>query len=203
MKTYPVMLDVAGRRCVVVGAGQVGLRKAAGLARAGADVRVVDPEGPDSPPPDGVEMVRAAYDPALLTGAVLVFACTADAALNARIADDARAAGALANAADQPADCDFFVPAVAADGDVVVAVGTGGAAPALAAALRDRLAADLPGRVGEFADALAAARKHVRARVADPRRRRRVLEALAGQAGYDAFVAAGPDGLIELAERTD
>jgi len=203
VKTYPIMLDVAGRRCVVVGAGPVGLRKAAGLARAGAAVRVVAPGPPAGAVPDGVEVVGEGYDRRHLAGATLVFAATGDAALNARIAADARAAGALVNAADQPADCDFFVPAVATDGDVVVAVGTGGTCPALAAALKRRLARALPPRVGEFAAALAAARKHVRANVPDPPRRARILKHLAADAGHDAFMSAGLDGLIDLAERTD
>ena len=202
MKTYPIMLDLTGRKCVVVGGGPIGLRKAAGLASAGAGVLLVDPdavEGAD----DGIERLRAEYDPAQLAGARLVLACTDDAGLNARIADDARRAGALANAVDQPGDCDFFVPAVAGDGDVIVAVGTGGSAPALARRLKDRLARQLPDRIGEFAAALAEARGRIRADVADPDRRARVLKKLAGDDGYDAFIRGGLDALMALAEETE
>jgi len=202
MKTYPIMLDLTGRRCVVVGGGPVGLRKAATLAAAGADVLLIDPaevEGAD----DGVEHLRAAYSPAQLAGARLVLACTDDPELNELIADDARAAGALANAVDQPDECDFFVPAVAGDGDVIVAVGTGGSAPALARKLKDRLARHLPERVGEFAAALAEARRSIRADVADVDRRARVLRKLAGDDGYDAFIRGGIDALMRLTEKTE
>ena len=87
MKTYPIMLNVTGRLCVVVGAGAVGRRKAEGLARASARVRLVDPAaGGSADAPEGVERLDRAYEPALLAGAMLVFACTDDADLNARIA---------------------------------------------------------------------------------------------------------------------
>ncbi len=200
MKTYPIMLNVAGRRCVVVGAGPVGLRKAEALRRAGADVALIDPDPPPPPAREGIAPLRRRYDKDHLAGALLVLACTNDAALNARIAADARAAGALVNAADQPEDCDFFVPAVAGEGEVVLAVGTGGASPALAAALKDRLARRLPPRVGAFAGALRDARRHVRERVPDAGRRREILTRLAGRAGYKVFMEAGLEGLIELAD---
>ncbi len=203
MKTYPIMLDITGRRCVVVGGGKVGLRKVASLLRAAAAVRLVEPAAPAGAVPDGVELVAEPYEKRHLAGAMLVYAGTADEALNARIAADARAAGAIVNAVDQPADCDFYVPAVVADGDVIVAVGTGGASPALAAALKRTLAAVLPERIGEFAAALAKARKHVLASVDDPDRRARILKALAAEAGYETFIDAGADALIDLADRIE
>jgi precorrin-2 dehydrogenase/sirohydrochlorin ferrochelatase len=203
------MLDLRGRRCVVVGGGAVGLRKVRLLVRSGARVRLVSPRGmsPDAnrrvcrlPPgaPRGVELVAARYRARHLAGAALVFACTDDRALNARIAADARRAGALVNAADQPADCDFFVPAALADGDVVIAIGTGGACPALAAALKRRLARYLPPRLGAFAAALGRARVLVRQHAAPETSRRRLLRKLAGPEGYNTFIRAGAKGLLEL-----
>ena len=200
MKTSPIMLDLTARRCVVVGAGPVGLRKAEALRKARAAVCVVDPAPPAGADGDGIERVQAPYDPALLAGAAIVFACTDDPALNARIAADARSAGALVNAADDPAHCDFLLPAVADDGDVVLAVGTGGASPALAKRLRDELARHLPERTGPFAAALGQVRRQVRRKTPDPRRRRRILKRLAGRAGYQAFLADGDEGLIRLAD---
>ena len=198
MKAYPIMLDVRGRVCVVVGAGPVGVRRAMGLAECGATVRLVAPDAP-ADKLEGIQCVTAPYEKAHLAGAALVLACTGERGLNARIVADARAAGALANAADQPGDCDFHLPAVARDGDVVVAVGTGGAAPALAAVLKDELAGRLPQRIGEFADALARVRPRVHERIADPARRRSILRNLAGRAGLTAFAEAGMAGLTELA----
>ena len=198
MKTYPVMLDLAGRRCVVVGAGAIGRRRAEALAQAGADVHLVDPAAADAPPA-GVHLLREPYRRSMLRGALLVFACTDTPALNRQIAEDARAVGALVNVADDPELCDFLTPAVIRRGEVTVAVGTGGAAPALTAELKQTLAAALPPRVGEFAAALGQVRRLLRDRSLGPELRRRVLRKLAGPAGRQRFAAAGVEGLLQLA----
>ncbi len=196
MKTYPIMLNLRDRLCVVVGAGEVGRRKARALSACGAKVRLVGAGAAEG----GAERVEAAYDPSQLTGAAVVIAATDDAAVNARVAADARSAGALVNVVDRPEECDFFVPAIVGDGEVVVAVGTGGNAPALAAVLARSLAEKLPERVGEFALALGRTRGVARERIADPQRRRAILRRLAGPEGYNAFLQAGAEGLIEQLE---
>jgi len=195
------MLKVAGRRVVVVGGGPVGLRKVRSLCEAGADVLLVAERG------DGeanlgasVTVIREPYRPEHLRGAMLVFACTDDRPTNARIAADARACGALVNAADQQEDCDFFAPAVVADGDVILAAGTGGTAPALTAALKARLAEALPQRVGQFADVLGNLREDLRGRVADRTQRRRIMRQLASEETYRAFLAGGPDAVRKRLE---
>jgi siroheme synthase-like protein len=194
------MLDLHGRKAVVVGAGAVGLRNARALAAAGAEVTVVTRDPPAGELPPAAAAARE-YDEELLTGAMLVFACTDDAALNARVAADARRAGALVNVADAPAECDFYLPAVATAGEVVVAVGTGGASPALCGALRDRLARALPARVGEFAAALASARAALRAAEADPARRMDALRRLAGDDVYRRFLREGEQAVRDELDR--
>ena len=201
MRTYPIMLDVRGRLCVVVGAGRVGLRKAEGLLAAGAKVRLVAPHPPPGPLPAEVEVRPRSYEPGDLDGSLLVFACTNDAGLNARVAADARRRGALVNVVDDPPHCDFYAPAVFAEGDVVLAVGTGGSAPTLAAALRDRAAAAMPAGVGPFAAALEQARKIVLAASADGRRRHALMKRLAGEEGLAAFAQGGPAEVLALAQR--
>jgi precorrin-2 dehydrogenase/sirohydrochlorin ferrochelatase len=140
----------------------------------------------------GVSVVRGQYHPPHVRGAALVFACTDDREVNARIAADARRAGALVNAADQPEDCDFFLPAVVADGEVVVAVGTGGASPSLAGGLKRKLKRALPRRIGAFASLLGRLREELRRRVSDPRERMRIMKVLSGEASYRAFRSGGP-----------
>jgi len=201
MKTYPIMLKLAGRRAVVVGGGQVGLRRARRLAEAGAEVTLVAEEVTADAQPAGLTVLRQPYRRELLTGAFLVLACTDDRAVNSRIAADARAAGALVNVADQPGDCDFFLPATLRDGDVVVAVGTGGLAPALAMELRDRLAAAMPKRSGEFAEALAGLRSSAHARLHDPKLRAEIMRELSGPSAHEAFLAGGHRALREKMER--
>ena len=154
MKTYPIMLDIRGKLAVVIGAGPVGLRKVEGLRRAEARVRLIDQRQPAEPVGDDVDLRVAPYEPEMIAGAALVFACTDQPELNSRIAADARAGGALVNVADVPDECDFYAAAVVQDGDINIAIGTGGASPGLAGWLRRRLTAHVPDRIGEFAAAL-------------------------------------------------
>jgi len=200
MRTYPIFLKLAGRPAVVVGGGSVGLRRARSLVEAGAQVTLVAEALAEAEAPEGVRLLRRAYQPGDLAGAAVVFACTNDRALNARIAADARAAGALANAADQPEHCDFYAASTHRAGDVVIAVGTGGAAPALSHVLRDRIAAELPDDLGDFAAALSALREDLRRREPDGRRRMALSTRLAGPDGHDAFARGGPAGLRRLLE---
>ncbi|MHC4982602.1 MAG: precorrin-2 dehydrogenase/sirohydrochlorin ferrochelatase family protein [Planctomycetota bacterium] len=195
MRTYPIMLNLRGRKAVVVGAGPVGLRKAESLAAAGAEVKLIADRATDNAEPAGLAVLPERYRPEHLTGAAIVFACTDDRHLNLRIAADARRAGAMVNVADEPTQCDFLLPAAADDGEVVVAVGTGGSSPALAAALRDRLAAALPERIGEFAAAVAKVRDELKNVAADSSRRHEILRRLAGQDVYSEFLAGGVEAV--------
>jgi precorrin-2 dehydrogenase len=144
---YPILLDLAGRLGVVVGAGPVATRKAAGLLDAGARVRVVAPEA-------GAELAglaaagdldwsARAYEHGDLDGAALVVAATGAPEVNRRVAADARAAGIPVNVVDDPGDGTFTSLATLRRGDLVVAVGTSGRAPGLAGMLRRRLAGQL------------------------------------------------------------
>ena len=144
MPGYPVILSLAGRLAVVVGGGAVGRRKVAGLLAAGARVRLVSR---DAVPPScwqaPVELHLRPFHPADLDGAALAFAATGVAEIDDAVLAAARARGIPASLAARPDAGDFSLPAVLRRGDLLVAVATGGRAPALAAALRDRLEAAL------------------------------------------------------------
>jgi precorrin-2 dehydrogenase/sirohydrochlorin ferrochelatase len=195
MKTFPILLDLHGRRAVVVGGGRVGMRKARALADAHAQVVLVDAGADETAEATGMTIVPQPYRKELLQGAFLVFACTDDRSLNQRIAADARTAGAMVNVADRPEECDFYLPAAWSDGDVVVAVGTGGAAPALAAHLRDSLAALLPPRIGAFAQTVGELRETLRQKVPDRKRRGEILRRLCSKEVLEAFLAEGPEAV--------
>ena len=195
MKTYPIMLNLRDRLAVVVGAGGVGLRKVRSLVEAGARVRLVCPEAPGVELGPAVTVVVEPYASAHVADAYLVYACTDDRAMNARIAADTRAAGGLVNAVDQPPDCDFFVPAVVADGDVIVAIGTGGSSPALAAMLKRCVASALPQRVGELAAVLAELRQDLRDEVPDTKRRGEIFRRLVSDQTVAAFLEGGGDAV--------
>jgi precorrin-2 dehydrogenase / sirohydrochlorin ferrochelatase len=124
----------------VVGAGPVGLEKATGLVDCGARVTVVAPQA--VPGFDGldVERLEREYQPGDLEGRFLVVAATSNEELNRRVFADAEARGLLCNVADVPELCSFILPAVHREGSIAVAVSTGGASPALAQLLRNRIA---------------------------------------------------------------
>jgi len=179
---YPVMLRVQDELCLVVGGGKVAARKVATLLEYGAAVRIVSPE---LAPPlrELVEQGRATwfpepYSPEALAGAFLVVAATSDPAVNRQVAADSKRRGVPANIADAPELCSFVVPAVIRRGDLVIAVSTGGASPALARRIRAQLETQFDETYGVLLSALAAARDYVRQNVADPVRRKSVLTAL-------------------------
>jgi precorrin-2 dehydrogenase / sirohydrochlorin ferrochelatase len=161
---YPVFLALEGVPVLVVGAGPVAVRKVAGLAAAGAAVRVVAPEvGPDLDRDLVAELHQRPYEPGDLDGVRLVMTATGHADVDAAVAADATAAGIWVNAADQPADCTFILPAVARNGPLTVAVSTDGTSPALARRLRDRAAALLTDDASALAGELAGRRAAIRA----------------------------------------
>ncbi|MFO7983214.1 MAG: bifunctional precorrin-2 dehydrogenase/sirohydrochlorin ferrochelatase [Desulfuromonadales bacterium] len=139
MIDYPVNLHLEDRKCLVVGGGAVGQRKIRGLLSAGARVRLVDPDLPENLPPQ-VEAVARSYRREDLDGVCLVFAATADRAVNARVASEAKEAGLLANIADAPSKGSFTVPAVLNRGKLMMAFSTGGGSPAFASLARDAAA---------------------------------------------------------------
>ncbi|MCP4376612.1 MAG: bifunctional precorrin-2 dehydrogenase/sirohydrochlorin ferrochelatase [bacterium] len=191
MKTYPIMMDVRGKRVVVIGAGSVGQRKVVSLHQAEAVVTLVDPELPDSLDLPPVTMLKEPYRPEHLEGAAMVFVCTDNRDLNAQVARDARDAGAIVNAADQNEDCDFFAPATIHDGDVVVAIGTGGASPALSALLKNIVKTALPENIGQLAELLSTIRGELKTQLDTHAARGAVLKQLVSRETIEAFAKEG------------
>ncbi len=168
MHTYPILLDIRQLRVVVVGAGAVGLRKIHGLLEAGppATLLVVEP----SPTSQLLELEHRHPSMTLITrpfvaddlrNAQLVFACTSSAEVNARVATLCQAAGVLCNCAQHPQMGNFTLPACVRRGDLILAVATSGASPALARAVRQRLEADFGPEYGALTCLLARLRPYV------------------------------------------
>lgn len=179
---YPVMLSLHARLCVVIGGGAVAARKAAGLLEAGARVRVVSP---DLCPAlrlradvAEIEYVASWYEPSCLEAALLVFACTNDRGVNARVARDAAAGGILANVADESDEGDFVTPAVVRRGDLCLGLTTGGNSPRLAARLRDEMAGRFGPEYAAYLELLGEMRSYIKEMVREPADRIRAQDRL-------------------------
>ena len=191
---FPVTLNLAGRRCLVVGGGAVALRKVRALLRAGAEVTVVAPRF--EPGFADAELVAAekrekSYDAADLNGVAFVVAATDDPATNEKISRDARRSGVLVNVVDVPALSDLIIPSILRRGDFTISVSTGGASPMLAAQVRRDLEDAFPESYGEWVDLLGEMRAEIRARVADGRARRELLQKILDPRGLEIFRAEG------------
>jgi siroheme synthase-like protein len=141
---YPIMLEVAGRRCVVIGDDAVREGKVEGLLAAGATDVLVLASAPSSrleelEEVEGVTIERRTWRPADLDGAFLVVGASRDADERVAIAVEARRRRALVNVVDDIPNCDFAAPSIVRRGELLLAIGTGGASPALSRRLRERL----------------------------------------------------------------
>lgn len=199
--TYPVLLDAARLKVLVVGGGAVAARKARGVAEAGGRPEIVSPDACDELQAliERLRLVwhRRAYAPGDAAGRHLVFAATNRPDVNAAVAAEAEAAGALASVADDGEGSMVQVPAVIRRDDVVVAFSTGGASPLLARRVRERLESIVTPGLGRAARRLAAVREDVRARwPADEGRRRAFWFHLVTPELLDAAVA-GRDEDVE------
>ena len=176
---YPLLLNISGRLCVVAGGGSVAERKTKGLLEAGGRVRVVSPSLTPAlaewAQTARIEWRRKEAEPADLEGALLVFAATDDPAANRRLAEMAKTKGLLVNDAGEGEAGNFIVPAVLRRGDFVLAAGTGGSAPALAARVIRDLAVRYGPEYADFAAALRRIREAVKQEVADPEERKLLL----------------------------
>jgi len=161
---FPLALDLAHRRVLVIGAGEVGARKASQLSAAGARVDVIASEVL-VPLPVNVESVQQrAYQVGDLESVFLVVVATGDDQVNDRIIEEARERNVLVNVVDDPRRSNFFFTAVHRDGDVIVSVSTSGASPALAQWVRDRVARSLPKNLAAVAIQLREERATLHAR---------------------------------------
>jgi siroheme synthase-like protein len=188
---YPVMLNLTGERCLVVGGGSVALRKVKGLLAAGAQVSVVAPLVDERLKTlKGLEIQERPFRTTDLHHARLVVVATDDATLNRTVARDARDLGVLVNVVDCPALCSFILPATLKEGPVQVSVSTGGSSPTLARKLRDTLQASIGPEYGTLAQILGEVRAQVIERVTEPEARARLFDRL-GDEEFLALVRRG------------
>ncbi|HSX72010.1 MAG TPA: NAD(P)-dependent oxidoreductase, partial [Pseudomonas sp.] len=174
MDFLPLFHKLQGRVVLVVGGGEVALRKARLLSDAGAQLRVVAPEiRGDLRELAGEEATALrGYEPADLQGVVLVIAATDDETVNARISFDAQALGIPVNVVDAPALCSVIFPAIVDRSPLIVAVTSGGDAPVLARLIRAKIETWIPATYGQLAGLAKKFRERVKQLFPDVQQRR-------------------------------
>jgi len=196
MNLFPIFLKLAGRRCLVVGAGNLGESKIRSLLEAGASVRVVALAASNAiaelADAGVITFEQRGFEARDLDDMFLVIAATPVTDLNQAIFQEAQARGVLCNAVDDPDHCDFYSGAVVRRGDLQIAISTAGHSPALAQRLRRQLEEQFGPEYSEWLERLGSARKQLFATGIDPEVRRNLLHEIASEGAFAAIHA--PDG---------
>ena len=173
---YPVFLNLAGKRCVIIGGGTIAEGKISKLKETGAQVIIISPEATPAiqrmAEKGVVEWTARKYQRGDLEGAFLGIAATDIRQVNQQIFQEAQELGVVLNVVDDPDLCGFIAPSIVERGPVTVAISTGGASPALARKLRETLAGSPALEWADLAHVLSKARKEIKKRgvAVDPQR---------------------------------
>ena len=198
MRFLPVFLDLKAGPVLLVGAGELARAKLRLLAAAGARIRWYptdgnhDVSGLDSAGAARIELAEGDPLAADLSGVIAIL-CAGAGDIGPLISARAKAVGLPVNVMDDLAHSTFIFPAIVDRGEVVVAIGTGGASPVVARRLRERIEAVLPARIGDLASFIGRWRKLIHNRIPEFALRRRFWER----------VVDGPIGALVLAGRKD
>jgi len=201
---YPVGLELLGQECVVIGGGEVAERKVESLLQAGARVTVVSPAvttGLRAMADEGILRWEAReYREGDLEGFTLAIAATDHEPVNRQVSAEARTRKIPVNVCDRPELCSFIVPAVVHQGDLTVAVFTGGRSPTLARKIREDLEQQFGQEYGEFLTMLGALRPRLMRDVPDLGRRQAVFRRLVYSNALDLLRQGRHDEVAAMAE---
>ena len=165
MSLFPIFLKLEGRRCLVVGAGNVALEKITSLLNADAKIHVVAPrvcEAIENLASEGsIVLSRRRFEVADLEGQLLVVTATDSHVVNRDVFLAAQQHGLLCNSVDDPPNCDFYFASVVQRRDLQIAISTAGESPALAQRLRREIDAQLPQDTGEWLAELGKLRREI------------------------------------------
>ncbi|MGO9946680.1 MAG: siroheme synthase CysG [Steroidobacteraceae bacterium] len=205
MTYFPVFFDLAKQQVLIVGAGEVALRKVALLERSGAAITVVapqiHPELEARAAAGAISLNVREFVPQDLDGMRLVIVATSRRAINRWIAKLSDSRGIPVNVVDDREASRFIVPAIIDRDPVLVAVSTGGTSPVLARRLRERLETLVPTKIGEFAGWLQTLRRPARRRLRDIDARRKFFEQLIDGPAAARFVAGDTQGARRIAHQ--
>ena len=195
MSLFPIFLKLAGRPCIVIGAGHLAESKIESLQSANARVTVIAPAATERiaamAASGELTWNQREYAPGDLAGHFLVVAATNVPAVNRAVFAEAESLGVLINAVDDPPFCDFYFPSVVRRGDLQIAISTSGQSPALAQRLRKEINDLLPLDTGDWLAELGSLRREVLEREPLNDSRRQLLHKLAARevCAYDACPA--------------
>lgn len=169
MELLPIFLNIRGKKCVVVGGGEVALRKTRLLLRAGAEVQLVAPRFHESllqlAEQHNVRLVLGEFAVEYLREAVLVVAATDDLAVNRLVSESAQRLELPVNVVDQPELCSFIMPAIVDRSPIVIAISSSGSSPVLTRHLKELNEVAVPGRINKLASLLRSYRKRVKEKI--------------------------------------
>lgn len=197
MEFLPLFYSLRGKPCLLVGGGQIALRKALLLQKAGARVDVVAPEIIPALEQLVSEcqgtLLRRPYQSGDINGHFLVVAATDEEALNQQVSREAHARQVPVNVVDNPQLCSFILPAIIDRSPIVVAVSSGGKSPVLARRLRSRIESLVPAAYGNLAEFVGRFRNLVKQRFTDIERRREFWESVVDGPIAESVLAGNSD----------
>ncbi len=191
MLLFPAFLKLAGRRCLVVGAGRVAEEKIEGLLRAEAAVAVVAPSATQRirtwARAEEIVWKARTFRSSDLVGIFLIVVATSSPELHREIYKQAKRRGILCNVVDDPEHCDFYYGATVRRGSLQIAISTGGLSPALAQRIRKQLEQEFGSEYEDWLEEIGTLRKRLLAKPVSPARRKALLHRLAGETSLDQF----------------
>jgi uroporphyrin-III C-methyltransferase/precorrin-2 dehydrogenase/sirohydrochlorin ferrochelatase len=205
MNYFPIFFDLTAQKVLVVGGGEVALRKVALLERSGASITLVAPEVlpelRERAAAGKIQVQIREFLPDDLVGARLVIVATARRAVNRWIASLSEARAIPVNVVDDREASRFIVPAIIDRDPVLVAISTAGTSPVLARRLRERLEAAIPKKMGALAAWLRALRHTARRRLRDTDERRRFFETIVDGPAARRFIDGDVRGAQSIAQQ--
>lgn len=202
---FPMFMKLAGKACLVVGAGKVGEPKIGGLIDTGARIHVVAIAASDQvrewADAGKIELELRPFSSSDLDGRFLAVVATASRSLNELVYREAQRRGVLCNVVDVPEYCDFFYPAVVRRGDLQIAISTAGQSPSLAQKLRQQLERQFGDGYTAWVEQLGATRRLILASELDKETKWELLHSLASREAFEAALAKVPVLSTELSAK--
>jgi precorrin-2 dehydrogenase / sirohydrochlorin ferrochelatase len=201
---FPMFLKLAGKQCLVVGAGKIGEGKIGGILDTGARIRVVALDATSTvrewAREGSIELELRPFTDDDLSGAFLAIVATSSRTLNERVYSEAQKRGILCNVVDVPDLCDFYYPAVVRRGDLQIAISTAGQSPSLAQKIRQQLEKQFGPAYASWLAELGETRRLILASDLDKERQLDLLHSLASREAVEAALLAQAQALVLTGE---